>query len=88
MAVIAGVGLVGALSWFSAASAVEETARVHKAPKKTSTSEGCGDAIVERRLQEIMNRQEEILRTQQTILQKFDAVMEELRIIKVRASAH
>jgi hypothetical protein len=41
---------------------------------------------VQKQLKEILTKQEEILANQATLLQKFDVVMEELRIIKVRAT--
>jgi len=41
---------------------------------------------LERKLDKLAKEQQTILETQQTILARFDAVMEELRIIKVRAT--
>jgi hypothetical protein len=41
---------------------------------------------VEDRLNEIIAKQNQILANQQTLFQRLDAMMEELRIIKVRAT--
>jgi len=43
-------------------------------------------ALIEQKLEKILDNQTAILKNQQTILQRFDAVMEELRIIKMRAT--
>ncbi|MBI4341111.1 MAG: hypothetical protein HY598_02375 [Candidatus Omnitrophica bacterium] len=44
------------------------------------------ETAVQKKFREILKNQEQILANQAAILQKFDAVMEELRIIKVRAT--
>ena len=82
VAIVVAIGFCIGVRWLPLSHAAEETST----PKKTSAHSATSNAQVERRLQEILNRQEEIRKTQQTILQKFDAVMEELRIIKVRAT--
>ena len=55
-------------------------------PKAAATPEAAEMARVEKKLAKILENQEELLKGQQTVLQKFDAVMEELRIIKVRST--
>ena len=47
---------------------------------------GMDEAAVEKQLRQILKNQQDILANQTAILQKFDAVMEELRIIKIRAT--
>ena len=86
---IIACGLLSVSMGSTVVSAVESTPHTHNVSKKSPAGDtSSSDASVDRRLQDILNRQDEILRNQQTILQKFDAVMDELRIIKVRASAH
>ena len=41
---------------------------------------------LQKQMKELLAQQKEVLANQATILQRFDAVMEELRIIKVRAT--
>ncbi len=72
--------LLGAPVGFSLAAANPASSSSHKG--ETNTEE----VAVEKKLREILKNQEQILANQTTILQKFDAVMEELRIIKVRAT--
>ena len=70
-------------AWAQVSSAVEAPAedRSSRAAGKTgSTSSGGGKEA------QILSRLDEVLATQRTILEKFDAVMEELRIIKIRAT--
>ena len=51
-----------------------------------ATSSGSETARLEKKLSQILTNQEKILENQQTIFQRFDAVMEQLRIIKVRST--
>ncbi len=51
------------------------------------TSSSSADKEVSRSdLSQVQNKLDQVLANQQTIMQKFDAIMDELRIIKVRAS--
>ena len=80
-----GIGLSVGL-WSAAGSAAEEAAKSSRSvlggvkPTESSKSKAKED--------EIAKKLDEILANQQTILQRFDQVMEELRIIKVRATLH
>ena len=68
--------------WAQIASAIEEPSETkpsQAASKPASTISGGKEA-------KILSKLDEILANQHTILQKFDAIMEELRIIKVRAT--
>ena len=80
--VAAGVFL-GLAAWSSGLAAGESSAkssRSSRAPSATKAQEdGSEIAGLEKKL-------DEILANQQTILSKFDAIMEELRIIKIRAT--
>ena len=84
VAMVVGIGL-GVSCWFSALSWAKQTtvkarsSTTSSATKPSTPSQEASDAKLEKKL-------DEILANQQTILQKFDAVMEELRIIKVRAT--
>ena len=69
--------------WAQVSSAIEPPTegRSSRAASKTgSTSSGGGKEA------QILSRLDEILANQRAILEKFDAVMEELRIIKIRAT--
>jgi hypothetical protein len=70
------LGIVLSLAWSAhlARSQEEETAPATKSSRPSKTE----DAL-ERKL-------DEVLANQKAILQKFDAVMEELRVIKIRAT--
>lgn len=77
--------VTGTLLWITLAAVVggfsglvfsEEEAPTSRSSRKSSSG---SNANLEQKLDEILAKQE-------TILQKFDAVMEELRIIKVRTS--
>ncbi len=89
---IAGLlGLALAGVWSQTARAVDEgesgaaatSSRASRAARGTASAE---QSKIDRKLQEILKNQEQILANQQTILSRFDAVMDELRIVKVRAS--
>lgn len=95
MGIVIGVGMLEPLLTLADE---EETAVAHTTPHRTTTrhgakkpasesSETSSDPIL-KRLNEILDNQKTILANQQTIFQKFDAVMEELRIVKVRATLH
>ena len=82
-AIVVMVG--GVLLWRAmVATAVEP--RTSRAAGATASESASDHATVEKKLREILKNQEQVLANQATILQKFDAVMEELRIIKVRAT--
>ena len=75
-------------------SAAEEEGSAHRVPNR-SVQEGKEKAgrpaakakdPLERKVDEILANQAAILANQARILQRFDAVMEELRIVKVRAT--
>ena len=75
----AGVGmLLGAAAGWSANDDTSSN-KSSRSSRASTAKEGGGGANIEAKL-------DEILSTQQTILQQFDAVMEELRIIKVRST--
>lgn len=78
-------GLVGlSLAWI--VQAEEATTRRTRSTSKTSESSSAADDVkVIRKLDQILKNQETMLQNQQEILGRFDAVMEELRIVKVRA---
>jgi len=89
--IVIGIGMLQ----LSQASSDEEAAppmTTRRTPTRHSTKKSASESHetpsdpMSRRLEEILDTQKTILANQQTILQKFDAVMEELRIIKVRAS--
>ena len=82
LTVVAAAGVFGLGVW--SGSAAEESpsksSRSSRASSATKAQEdGSEIAGLEKKL-------DEILANQQTILSKFDAIMEELRIIKVRAT--
>ncbi len=77
------VGGVLAGGWLQHVGAEESTRRTKPEPKPVTVSD-FGD--VQRVLNQILKNEEQILANQQTMSQRFDAVMEELRIIKVRAT--
>jgi len=70
--------------WAQVSSAIEEpsgtrSSRTSSTSASTTSGGGGKDA-------QILSKLNEILANQHTILQKFDAMMEELRIIKIRAT--
>ena len=77
---------VSLLSLGSVALAADE-ATDKRTPKATAKSAESSTEI-EKKLKDILKNQEQILANQVIILQKFEAVMEELRIVKVRATMH
>lgn len=88
--ILIGVGVAGTALWPGTRAAAEEMAASSSAPRAVGRKPASsGDqAKVDRKLEEILKNQQTIIETQQAILKRFDAVMEELRIVKVRASAH
>ena len=71
----------------SAEDATIPTRAARGSAKRTDASESTADeAKLERKLDNILANQQQVLANQQTILQKLDAMMEELRVIKVRAT--
>ena len=81
---VLGVGM--GLSFSTRLLAEEGEGRSSPSSTKKSTGSRVEETRTEKKLAEILRNQEQILANQAAILQKFDAVMEELRIIKVRAS--
>ena len=75
-----GIALVVVVPAGSLAAEQRADSSSHKDEARTE------DVAVEKKLREILKNQEQILANQTIILQKFDAVMEELRIIKIRAT--
>jgi len=75
MALIVGLGSVVLGS--SSLVLSDEEAVSKRSPRSSKSSSGGPSASVDQKL-------DEILANQKAILQKFDAIMEELRIIKVR----
>ena len=82
MAVLAISPLAGAAVWGGSAL----TAKAATSKARASSSDADGSPATERKLKALEGKLDEVLANQQTILQKFDMVMEELRIIKVRAT--
>ena len=81
MALAMGLGLgTGSVAGWS-----EETTGRSSRSGRTQAS-GIEGSKLEKKLNEVLANQQQILTTQQAILQKFDAMMEELRIIKVRTT--
>ena len=70
--------------WCEPFSVAEERAAIGRTQSPASPS--IDESSLEKRLSKVLANQEKILANQAEILQKFDAVMEELRIIKVRAT--
>ncbi|MBI2495180.1 MAG: hypothetical protein HYW10_01210 [Candidatus Omnitrophica bacterium] len=82
--ILVGLGLVtGVLS--SRLSMGQDTEIRAPASQTTRKAAGTSSGSKDRDAQ-LMKKLDQILANQQTILQKFDAVMEELRIIKVRTT--
>ncbi|MBI3011836.1 MAG: hypothetical protein HYY58_05055 [Candidatus Omnitrophica bacterium] len=84
--ILVGIGLViGVLS--SRLSMGQDTKAQTRPAETTSTTAGTstGGGAKDKDAQ-LMKKLDQILANQQTILQKFDEVMEELRIIKVRTT--
>ncbi len=74
--------------WLAAEEPADRASRSSRPAAKRGATEGLSsdEAIkLARKLDELIEQQETVLKNQQTILQKFDAVMEELRIVKVRS---
>ena len=72
------IGIVGVIVWSSSlVLSDEETVPSSRSSRSSKTPSSGSSANIESKL-------DEILANQQAILQKFDAIMEELRIIKVR----
>ncbi len=76
-------------AWVVIVLVVPGSALVAETPAGSSSHRGevsTEETAIAKKLREILKNQEQILANQTPILQKFDAVMEELRIIKVRAT--
>jgi len=71
------IGIVGVIVWSSSLVLSDEQAGPSRSTRSSKSSSGGSSANVDQKL-------DEILANQKAILQKFDAIMEELRIIKVR----
>jgi len=76
------------LSLGAAVAAAERVIRGRAVDQGTAAGAEATDDLTKlhKQLKEVLAKQEEILANQAVMLQKFDAVMEELRIIKVRAT--
>lgn len=84
-AALAGAFVAALLALGFGVGATAAQSRAAQGASKASHNSS-GETGAEEKLREILKNQEQILANQATILQKFDAVMEELRIIKVRAT--
>ena len=78
-----GVSLWTALPHPVVAQVQDETTRKPGLPRTTKSAESQDTAA---KLAALERKLDQVLANQQAILQKFDAVMEELHIIKIRAS--
>ncbi len=78
----------GILPYASMSAEDVRVAKSHSLHTVEKESTAGSDAAVIKKLNEILANQQTILANQQTIFQRFDAMKEELRIIKVRASIH
>lgn len=86
LAVVVVTGSFFSLAALSSGLAAEESSsKSSRSPRAASTAKTQGEGGELARLEEKLD---EIIANQQTILGKFDAIMEELRIIKVRATLH
>ena len=73
--IILGLGL-----WVKAETqAAESSGRSSRASRSTSSVDGTGEDAVARKL-------DQVLANQETIFRRLDEVMEELRIVKIRAT--
>ena len=81
------VGVLGMQLCVSGVSHAEDTPTRGPAARTTTKKTDSADLTrVERKLEKVLANQDTILANQQTIVKRFDEVMEELRIIKVRAT--
>ena len=80
----AGMILAGSLAMAAGVPLSAEPSGPSSA-KKADASD-LDEVAIQKQLRQILKNQQDILANQTAILQKFDAVMEELRIIKVRAT--
>ena len=71
---IFGLGL-----WVKSETQAAEPGRSSRSSRPPSSGDGTGEDVVARKL-------DQVLATQETILQRLDEVMEELRIVKIRAT--
>ena len=83
VAIVIGAGLFLGLWAPWGAAAEEASSKSSRRSRASATKEAGGETSDTAHLEAKLD---EILATQQTILSKFDAIMEELRIIKVRAT--
>lgn len=80
-------GILGVQLCLSGLSHAEDTPTRGPAARTTTKKTDSTDLMrLERKVEKVLANQGTILANQQTILTKFDEVMEELRIIKVRAT--
>ena len=84
-AILFGIGLIAGF-FSSRVSLGQDTETRPRAAQATSKIAETSSARSKDKDAQLMNKLNQILANQQTILQKFDAVMEELRIIKVRTT--
>jgi len=84
---VLGIGLSLSLLWSYAMAEEDAASSSSRSTRRTAakTAGGMVESKIERQLSEILKNQEKILENQATIFQRFDAVMEELRIVKVRS---
>lgn len=80
-----------AVFWYSPISLAEEpmarsASAGNKSTGSSATSDGAIEAKIEKKLAKILENQETLLQAQQALNSRLDAVMEELRIIKVRST--
>ena len=80
---IVSVGLITGVGTAALCSAEEETP---PSPVAQQASEKSEEAVNQAELAKLEKRLDEVLASQEQVLQKFDAAMEELRIIKIRAT--
>ena len=79
--------ILAALLCACGVSDAEETSVKNAAARTTTKKTDSADLTrLERKVDKVLTNQETMLNNQQAMLKKFDEVMEELRIIKVRAT--
>ena len=83
---LAAAVVLGGLMGLTADVAGEDATRSTHTRKTPTASQSAGDSGGEKSDARLESKLDQILANQQTILQRFDQIMEELRIIKVRAT--
>lgn len=73
-----GISLVGALAWCQAQVAAEQARSKHTSAQSSDTA--IDEAI-------LLQKLEQVLANEQAILKKFDALQDEVRVIRVRAAS-